>query len=92
MTDCQRLLGQDLLIEPEDGGCQSDGEKEGGRTSIIAYGDPAPVLQTPEHDLDPGTASVSALGAFDWPEPRFSAGDAELLVCVFSGRSLICTT
>lgn len=48
--------------EPEeDGGCQRDGGEECGWASVVAGRNPPPVLQPPEHDLDPVASSVTAL-------------------------------
>ena len=58
------------------GGGEGDGGEEDGRASIVASGDPAPVLEAAEHDLVAAAAFVSALVVFDGHDPGFPSRNA----------------
>ena len=53
MATLTRLQTQRSFKPEQDGYSEGDGVKEGLCASAVAVPDPAPALQTTEHDLDP---------------------------------------
>ena len=80
--DWSETLGSGLVLvsEPEHDGCgEGDGWEEVLGSTVVAGGNPSPVLQSSEHDLDP----VAALVVFDRFAARFPTWDARLYPFVF---------
>src|SRR3546814_19735558 len=61
-TRTDTLFPYTTLFRSEDDGCgEGDGGEEGLRAPIVARGDPPPVLEAAEHDLDEVAAFVAVL-------------------------------
>ena len=78
LSDLRQTRGGSFLLPSQNmtvaaGG---DGRKENLWASDIAGGNSAPVLQSPEHDLDPVATFVTPLVVFDGLSARSMAGNA----------------
>ena len=74
--DLARLQTHCVSQPEQDGRGEHDCGEEGFRAPVVSGGDPPPVLEAAEHDLDAVAAFVAALVVFDGLVPYFPARDA----------------